>query len=68
MVLLTAKLQTHICMATNLRREESICNGADANSEETLGRTPAPLTRDAEFLDRMLTTLGGTWNLVVWLS
>lgn len=37
---LSAKLQTHL-HGHNLGLEERICNGADASSEETPGRTPA---------------------------
>lgn len=35
-------------------------------ARETLGRMPALLVRNTEFLDRMLTVLGNTWYLVLW--
>ena len=48
--------------------EDRICNGADASSEKTLGRTPALLAEGHRVPGQDVTTLGSTWNLVLWLQ
>lgn len=68
MVLLTAKLQTHICMGTTCTEKKVFVTEQMPTQRKLLGEHLLCSPRDTEFLDRMLTTLGGTWNLVLWLS
>lgn len=68
MVLLTAKLQTHICTGTTCAEKKVFVMEQMPTPRKLLGGHLLRSRRDTEFLERMLTTLGGTWNLVLWLS
>lgn len=68
MVLLTAKLQTHICAGTTSAKKKVLVMEQMPTQRKLWGEHLLPSLRDTEFLDRMLTTLGGTWNLALWLS
>lgn len=68
MVLLTAKLQAHVCTGTTCAEKKVFVMEQMPTQRKLLGEHLLRSLRDTEFLDRMLTTLGGTWNPVLWLS